>query len=257
MSKSRNRKLRRRIRERMEKTGESYTTARMHVVSEQLCYICGQPVALAERDLDHVPPKSLFNPEDRQHLITLPTHRACNQSFAKDDEYFRFCITAGAPHDPKAKRLMGDPIPGTGPVMRGFHRPESRGFKASILKNMVQVDVRTDAGIYLGSGEAMLQKADRIMRVINRIVRGLYTHRAGEVLPFDWPVSSDLMDPSNLHAFLKPFKVSFFNIGNGTFLYDSKHLGEDDREAFFWLVFYNTVHFWGYTGSKIRSQLPW
>jgi hypothetical protein len=65
------------------------------------------------------------------------------------------------------------------------------------------------------------------------------------------------MDPSNLHRFIEPFRVSFFSIGNGTFLYDSKHLRHDYREAFFWLVFYTSVHFWCCTGSKIRSRMPW
>ena len=103
---------------------------------------------------------------------------------------------------------MGDPIPGTGPVMRGLHRPESKGFKASVLKNLVQVDIRTDAGIYLGTGDVMLQEADRILRVLNRIVRGLYARRTHKVLPADWPVSSDLMDPSKLQASSSPSRFA-------------------------------------------------
>jgi hypothetical protein len=223
----------------------------------ELCYICAEAIATEDRDMDHVPPKGLFNVEDRENLIKLPTHRACNQSFAKDDEYFRLQITARAPHDSKAKKLWGDPLPGTGPVMRGFHRPQGQGFKASVLKDLIPVDLRTEGGIFLGSGEVMLQKADRIIRVVNRIVRGLYNRRTGKVLPADWPVSSDLMDGGSLQPMLEPFNIRFFSIGNGTFLYDSKHLADDDREALFWLIFYNSVHFWGYTGTQIRSRLPW
>lgn len=223
----------------------------------QLCYICAEPIAPEDRDKDHVVPKGLFNPEDRDNLITLPTHQSCNQSFAMDDEYFRLQITARAPHDSRAKKLWGDPLPGTGPVMRGFHRPQSRGFKASVLKNLIPVDLHTEGGIYLGSGEMMLQEADRILRVVNRIVRGLYTRRTGKVLPADWPVSSDLMDGTKLQPMLKPLNIRFFDIGKRTFLYDSKHAEDDDREALFWLIFYNSVHFWGYTGTQIRSRLPW
>lgn len=103
----------------------------------------------------------------------------------------------------------------------------------------------------------MLQKADRLMRVVNRIVRGLYTRRIGKVLPADWPVSSELMDGPQLQPWLEPLNVRFFDIGDRTFLYYSKHLADDDREALFWLIFYNSVHFWGYTGTQIRSRLPW
>lgn len=222
-----------------------------------ICYICAEPIAARDRDRDHVPSQGLFNVGDRQNLITLPTHRACNQDFAKDDEYFRLQITARAFPDPKARKLWGEPIPESGPVMRGFHRPQSQGFKASVLKNLVSVDIRTDAGLYLGTGEALLQDSNRLLRVVNRFVRGLYTHRTGKVLPADWPVSSDLMHPQRVLAFVDLFQARFFEVGNGTFLYASMHLPEDDREALFWLVFYNSVHFWGYTGTKIRSQLPW
>jgi hypothetical protein len=223
----------------------------------ELCYICAEAIDPEDRDMDHVPPKGLFNIKDRANLIKLPTHRACNQSFAKDDEYFRLQITARALHDPKAKQLWGDPLPGTGPVMRGFHRPQSQGFKTSVLKDLIPVDLRTEGGIYLGSVEVMLQKADRIIRVVNRIVRGLYTRRTGKVLPADWPVSSELMDGAQLQPMLKLLNVRFFNIGKRTFLYDSKHLADDHREALFWLIFYNSVQFWGYTGTQIPSRLPW
>jgi hypothetical protein len=212
----------------------------------QLCYICVKAIPTGEGDREDVVPKGLFNPEDRQNLIKFPAHRRCNRSLSKDDEYFRLCMTAAASHDAKAKKLW------RGPVMRGFHRPESQRFKTSVLKKVIPVDIRSEAGLYLGTGEAMLQDAQRIYKVVNRIVRGLYVHRTGEILPADWPISSDLMNPAKLRPFVKLFNIRFFSIGNGTFLYGSKHLAEDQREALFWLIFYNSTHFWGYTGTKIR-----
>lgn len=217
--------------------------------TEQPCYICAEPIPAGDGDREDVVPKGLFNPEDRQNLIKLPAHKGCNRSFSKDDEYFRLCMTAASFHEAKAKKLWSCP------VMRGFHRPESQHFKASVLANLVPADIRSEAGLYLGSREVMLQNAQRIRRVVNKIVRGLYVHRTGKILPADWPVGSDLMDPAKLRAFVKPFKIRFFSIGKGTFLYGSKHLTEDHREAIFWLVFYNSAHFWGYTGTKIRTLL--
>lgn len=214
--------------------------------TDQLCYICTKPICPGDGDADHVVPEGLFNPEDRQDLIKLPTHKGCNQSFSKDDEYFRLCMTGATSHDAKAKKLW------RGPVMRGFHRPESQRFKASVLANVVSVDIRSETSLHRGTGQAMLQDAERIRRVVNKIVRGLYVHRTGKILPADWPVSSDLMDRAKLQPFVKLFSIRFFSIGNRTFLYGSMHLEEDLREALFWLVFYNSTHFWGYTGTKFR-----
>jgi len=217
--------------------------------AEQRCYICAEPICPGDGDIDHVVPVGLFNPEDRQNLIKLPAHKDCNRSFSKDDEYFRLCMTAASSHDDKAKKVW------RGPVMRGFHRPESQGFKASVMANLIPADIRTEAGLYLSSGDAMLQDAQRIRRVVNKIVRGLYVHRTGKILPADWPVSSDLMNPAKLRPFVKLLNIRFFSVGNETFLYGSKHMEEDHREALFWLVFYRSIHFWGYTGTAVRSLL--
>ena len=46
-------------------------------------------------------------------------------------------------------------------------------------------------------------------------------------------------------------------IGNGTFSYNWKRLEEDKREGLFWLIFYERVVFWGYTGEMIRAKMPW
>ena len=198
-------------------------------------------------------PRALFNKEDRGNIITLPAHRSCNNSFAQDDEYFRLCMTAAAaPVSPQASKLW------YGPVMRGYHRPDYPGLKLDTLKNLVPVDVHTEGGIYLGTGEAMLQDAARLQRVVQRIARGLYCRRTGKVLPPAWPVSSDMINGRNAEPFVEHFSVTFFEFGNGTFLYGWKHLEADDREGLYWLIFYGgAVHFWVYTGTEIRSWLPW
>lgn len=225
----------------MDQRGES---------TEELCYICSEQISQEDRTVEHVIPRGLFNSEDRQNLITLPAHRECNQRFAKDDERFRLYVTARAPHDERARKLW------SGPVMRGLHRPESKGFKTSVLKNLVPVEVRSPAGLYLGTTDAMLQEPKTIHRVVNRITRGLYTRRTGKVLPADWPVSSDMMPTENMKALEEGFEMRFFGFGNGTFWYGWKHL-EDDREGLFGLLFYGSVHFWAYTGDQLRAMMPW
>jgi len=151
----------------------SLLLGRQHPVMEiklckDFCYICASPLpSPKDQTIDHVVPKGLF--EKKKGLIELPTHKACNNSFSQDDEYFRLCMAAAAaPRDPLARKMWESP------VMRGFHRPEMPGLKKATLKALHHVDVHTPAGIYLGTSEAMFQDASRI--------------------PLDWPVSSDLIN---------------------------------------------------------------
>jgi hypothetical protein len=51
------------------------------------CYLCGTEfIENLETDRDHVPPKSVFNPRDRQPPLKLKTHKSCNGRFSIDDK---------------------------------------------------------------------------------------------------------------------------------------------------------------------------
>lgn len=218
----------------------------------KLCYLCGQPVKRSEGSREHVLPKGWFAQEDRKDLITVLAHASCNGSYAQDDEYFRLCVTSiAAAQDPAAQKLFD------GPVMRGFHRPDQPGLKRSVLAKLQRVDVQSDAGIYLGTADAMLADATRLRRVVNRIARGLYTHHTGKVLPADWPVGSELMPSEGAATLPRRIGMRLVGVGNGTVLCSWKHLKDDDREGILWLVFYRSVHFYAFTGAEIRSRMPW
>jgi hypothetical protein len=214
----------------------------------KFCYLCEEPLSDSDQTIDHVVPKSLF--DQKKGLIELPTHKKCNNAISLDDEYFRLCMTAASvPNHPIAKKLWD------GPVMRGFHRSDRPGLKAATLKALQPVDVHTPAGIYLGTREAMFQDAKRIQGVVNRITRGLYAKQTGRVLSIAWPVNSDLINSEAARPIFDLLKIRFATVGNGVFHYAWKCLEEDDREGFFWMVFYRQVHFWGYTGTKLREML--
>ena len=62
------------------------------------CYLCGQPLAAADVDRDHCPPKSFFSAADRIDFpIILPTHQACNNGWKEADEIVG--IVTDALHD--------------------------------------------------------------------------------------------------------------------------------------------------------------
>lgn len=60
------------------------------------CYLCGRSIEAGESvNFDHVPPKSVFRPIDRESL-KLPTHKACNSGQHLADEKIGELI--GLPH---------------------------------------------------------------------------------------------------------------------------------------------------------------
>lgn len=101
------------------------------------CYICGGELGPGDaRNKDHVPPKSLFLPADREPSLWLPTHPTCNSDQTLDDEKIGQLIAlkyGEVPTNPDHRRLkllVGD---GYGAVVnldvhgavwrwiRGFH----------------------------------------------------------------------------------------------------------------------------------------
>lgn len=211
------------------------------------CYLCGEPLS-GDRTIEHIVPKGLF--EKKGNLITLPAHRTCNNALAQDDEYFRLCITlAASSKDSSAKNIFD------GPVMRGYHRPDRPGLKQSTLRALLPVEIRTPAGLIIGKQNAMFQDATRIRRIASRIARGLYSYVTGKVLPADWPVTSDLIDHNVAGQLFTLLNCRLKPIGNGEFHYDWKRLESDDRQSFFWMVFYRQVHFWGYIGDDLKAIL--
>jgi hypothetical protein len=225
----------------------------MEMLCTEFCYLCEKPLPEGEESIEHVVPRGLFG--QKKGLIEVPAHKACNNALSQDDEYFRLCMTsASVPHDPIAKKVW------EGPVMRGFHRPEMPGLKKATLNALRPVDVHSPAGIYLWTQDAFFQDAKRLHAVVNRITRGLYAYKTGKVLPLDWPVQSELRSASDLASepvrqVLAPLRILLRPVGNGAFHYDWKHLEEDNMEGFFWMSFYRTVHFWSFTGTKLKDIL--
>jgi hypothetical protein len=59
------------------------------------CYLCGKTFSEgAEKDRDHVPPKSIFATEDRDPPLILPTHPCCNRAQSDYDEIVGQLIAA-------------------------------------------------------------------------------------------------------------------------------------------------------------------
>jgi len=136
-------------------------TRRRH---KRLCYLCGKPGKLTR---EHVVPRSLFLKPLPSNMITEPAHRHCNQSYAKDEEYFRFALTS-------EERTYEQQVAGQVWDQKVFpglqHSPK---FANRILSQLHDVELHSPGGLYIGRATAVYGEQDRIQRVINKIARGL------------------------------------------------------------------------------------
>lgn len=137
------------------------------------CYLCGGPDADTN---DHVFPKSLF-PKPRPTLLTAPACRNCNQSLSLDEEYFRAFVLASTYPHPQAKKLW------IGPLRRSLTRTPK--FKQMLASQLRSYEAHTSDGRHLGRVDAFFGETNRIDRVLEKMVRGLYLRHVGDAISRD------------------------------------------------------------------------
>ncbi|MFX0200412.1 MAG: hypothetical protein ACFFCW_30200 [Candidatus Hodarchaeota archaeon] len=214
------------------------------------CYLCGLE---SSDSVDHLPPKNLFLKKYRNigaDLITVPAHIKCNKEHALDDEYFRYCLLVPAYWESDYARELWNTK-----IKKQVHRTDSEGFRKYLLDKLASLEITTPSGIYLGEAEAAMLDAKRMIRVIERIARGIYYKHTEMILPLDWPVDVKLMSPAVRKDRIRiEKKGKFVSIGKGIFRYFWNYTNEDRRNGFFWFVFFDCVDFWVRTGVKTDNR---
>jgi len=141
------------------------------------CAYCG---AHGEVTKDHVPPDGIFASPQPSNLITVPACKPCHEPWSKDDEYFkiRLCLNNKARGHPDVNRNLKS-------IFDALNRPEASGLKQALLDDWRNVEVRSKGGVILGHTAAFQVDMDRICRVVERTVRGLFFYEKKEPLPTD------------------------------------------------------------------------
>ena len=233
------------------------------VEPEQVCVYCGSE----EPDTrDHVPPRILF-PEPRpSDLITVPSCRSCNETASMDDEFFRDIVTGRIESSghPEAQKVFES-------VIRSFQRPEARGLTKRFLNSLIEVDMYSEGGIYIGQGVGYRfdqTEGDRLDSVAARIVRGLYFHTFGVRLPDSCTTkcyeNSRLeanVDRNNLEDLVIIFRPMIkrkpnATLGNDVFEYWVERAEDDDFASAWILRFYQSVLFFCFTTPSALNVSP-
>jgi len=196
-----------------------------------ICAFCGSSDDLRD---DHVPPKNLFPKPRPNDLITVPAYANCHSSTSKDDEYFRIkiCFRNDAGNHPGARANWGS-------ILRSLNREQAKGFRKQ----------RTGYNVDL----------NRVRRVVERTVRGLYFAESGNPLGLNNEVrvysnddlegqAQDVIDQLRQMVLTPLVTYSPKVIGNNVFLY-RHHIIEENPVCSVWGVsFYEQVPFLAMTG---------
>lgn len=158
--------------------------------SESICYLCGREIVRDPKDtqmkqtVDHVPPLQFYPKQIRGQikgsLITLPTHRCCNESFKEDEEYFvhTYAMHINS-HSDQSHYLIQE-------IKRRSKSKQSQNLLQMIWKEFSDV---TPGGVVLPRDLLIHNvNAPRVDRIIRKIVQGLYYHELNQFLPYATPM---------------------------------------------------------------------
>jgi hypothetical protein len=155
------------------------------------CYLCGKPIEGPASD-DHVPPKQFYAPRIRQthnlhRLTTLPTHRACNEAYGLDEEYYTWSLVPIAAGTVAADALIADNA-------AKFQAGGRQGLARQVL---AEFDDRP-GGLLLPNGKIIKRTShSRVSRVQWKIVRGLYRLETGRYLPEEVDYLVEVREPEH------------------------------------------------------------
>jgi hypothetical protein len=199
-------------------------------LSPQLCAICGAADATTK---DHLPPKNIFPKPRPNDLIKVPTCFRCNNVGSKYDEEFRVfpSLRLGTENE-TTRKLWKD---GALRTLKHNNRLTNK-----LISNLREVDVRTSAGIFLGTRRAVTMPLRTCNAVLDRIVRGLYFHHYGEILGSRVSCGiTGIKRQENILNEMAPIieQMAFASIANDAFSYRYSRVGESPLYSMWLLMF--------------------
>lgn len=198
-------------------------------------------------------PEGLFEKAPDTGYITVPACYACNNGLSRDEEYFLVAILAEATaYSATANRVLDRLAEDhwTGRRRRG-------GLAVALIRKVRPVDVYSPGGIYLGTRDGLQIDTDRVNRVLEKIVRGLFFHRFRRPLPRDVKVYVEIKP--DLDRLRTPVVAAALaqapSVLGDVFMYRG-YAAPDGPDATSWAMgFYDAVLAIGMTGRLKRAKV--
>lgn len=148
-----------------------------------ICIYCGEENPLTR---EHIPPRNLFSSGEGVDYRFVLICEECNKSYSKDEEFFRnWLANAHYKSSDEATKLFD------GPITRAYKRKPA--LAEYFFKNMSLVEVydpttkKTEAKTALKNNP---EDKARVIRVVEKIVRGLASWHFGERINSDMKVEA-------------------------------------------------------------------
>jgi len=217
-----------------------------------LCIYCGEREADTD---DHVVAEGFFEAAPEGGYIKVPACLECNNKrYSKDEEYFLVAVLAEA----TATSLVANRVLDRLAADHHSGRRRRIGLAVSLLEKVRPVENQSPGGIYLGTGPGLELDTARVNRVLEKIVRGLFSHKFHRPLPPDARVVVEIKpEPDHLRSPLVAAALaqppSFLG---EVFMYRVYALAENPDCTSWALGFYDAVLAIAITGPhKVDSEL--
>ena len=150
-------------------------------------------------------------------------------------------------------------------AMRSLRRPSAQGLTTTFVRSLRTVSTKSPSGLLLGRAAGYEPDAPRLMRVIDRILRGLYFHQTRQPLGLDVGVKTiedtltDLAatapaDIDRLTEIVRALGRSGWRDVGSAFSY-AAWLSPDERTVSAWLMrFYGSTAFFSLTAPPARNS---
>jgi hypothetical protein len=195
------------------------------------CAYCGAPATTR----DHIPPKKLFPQPWTDDLITVPACGTCNNCSSSDDEHFIWMMTisvkaVGEHADNARKQRFSTPT-----------TPRRQRMAANVLQGLTRAAITTPAGLYLGHATLVDADLERVNRVLERIVRGLYFKELGVAVPANRSVRAfpeSPTQPFEMEAMQPVIGYNPRSVANGAFEYWYRPMDDDPQSVVILMRFF-------------------
>jgi hypothetical protein len=214
------------------------------------CAYCGSLDADTD---DHIPPRNIYTAPGPPRPPNVKSCFACNNSASTDDEYFRDIVV-------KYHRVADLPQvqQQIAAMLRTAKLPAKQRYAQAVLKSFMDVEVKTEAGLYLGRQPAFTVDAERLRRILRRFVFGLYRWETGVRLAADTTLTivpnPDSVNQlkSELEGVMSGAQVT--TVQEGVFWYAWQR-AQDNPMAMVWLlVFFDVMPFVAVAADRERFQ---
>lgn len=197
---------------------------------------------------DHIPPKTIFPKPRPINLVTVPCCKICNGAAKKDDEYFgiMMALRENSQNHPSADKVIPK-------IFDGLLHKNASGFRKKVFRNFSIKNIMTTTGIFLGRYPVFEEVAEPIIRVMERISKGLYYLETNKPYPQNYQINvkfgRSLIEGSIEKQNVLAQAVGIFRtvtpkmIGSGEFKYWLRFADDDNCTFGVLIELYNSRYF--------------